>query len=179
MTTNRFSKADDALFEDIKNALTENDLLDLRANLKQIASSMPDHSYSIEEIEDYLHSHLNLEKKIEFEEELKTNTNLAKDVLLFSEIDSASAEIDIMSLRASLIEIQKSKFTSKYKTEEIESYLYNEMSEQEMALFEIELSDNKELSSEVDLIKNIDLAIQENDVIKLRNKSQSYWSNKP
>lgn len=163
------SPIDDALFEDIKNALKETDLQDIRANLKQIAASMPNHSYSIGEIDSYVYDQMSSEQRAAFKEELKFNVNLVNDIQLFNEIDIASAENDIMNLRASLQEIQKSELQSFFRIEEIEGYIYNELSEQEMALFEAELADNKELSSEIDLIKNIDKALQENDVMILRN----------
>jgi hypothetical protein len=163
------SQIEDALFEDIKSALKETDLLDLRANLKQIAGTIPDHSYSIEEINNYVYGQMDSELKIRFEEELKFNTNLAKDVQLIYEIDLASSENDIMNLRATLNEIQKSELKTYFNIEEIEGYIHNELTDDEMALFEEELSNNKKLYSEIELIKNIDKAIQENDIIQLRN----------
>jgi hypothetical protein len=163
------SPTDDALFEDIKNALKETDLLDIRANLQQIAASLPVHSYSTEEIDNYVYDNMSQEQRVEFEEELAFNANLAHDLQLFIEIDLASAENDIINLRASLQEIQKSELQSLPEIEEIENYIYDEMTEPEMALFEAELADNKDLYSEVELIKNIDKALLEKDIMKLRN----------
>jgi len=164
-----FSPMDNALFEDIENALKETDLLDLRANLKQIAATMPEHSRSAEEINNYVYHLMTREQRIEFEEELGNNTNLAIDVRLFNEIDLAASENDIMNLRASLQKIQKEEIQKLYSTEEIEGYINNELSEQEMALFETELTNNKALNSEIDLIRNLDKALQENDIMQLRN----------
>ena len=163
-----YSPMDEALFEDIKKALNETGLLDIRANLKQIAASMPSHSYSTEEIDSYVYAQMNKEQKGKFEEELEFNANLAKDVQLFKEIDLAAAENDIMDLRASLKEIQKSELQSFFGIKEIEGYIYNELTEQERVLFEAKLAVNKELYSEIDLIENIDKALRENDIIQLR-----------
>ncbi|MDP3644169.1 MAG: hypothetical protein Q8S54_13385, partial [Bacteroidota bacterium] len=41
-----FTPYEVVLFTGVKNALAENDILDIRANLKQIAQSMPAHAYS-------------------------------------------------------------------------------------------------------------------------------------
>jgi hypothetical protein len=165
-----YSPMEDALFEDIKNALEENDVLDIRANLKQIAASMPDHSRSTEEMYNYIYDLMDCEQRAEFEEELEFNASLANDVQLFQEIDLASAENDIMELRASLQQIQKSELQSTSRIEEIEGYIYDELTEAEMASFEAELADNKELYAEIDLVKNIDKALRENDIMKLREK---------
>lgn len=163
------SPMDDALFEDIKSAMNETDLLDIRANLKQIAASMPVHSYSSEEINNYVYNEMGTEQRAEFEEEMQFNANLVNDVKLFTEIDLASAEIDIMNLRASLQKIQKSELQSFSRIEEIEGYIHNELTEPELALFEAELAINKGLYAEIDLVKNIDIAIQEDDIMQLRN----------
>ncbi len=168
--TETYSPMDDALFEDIKNAVQENDLLDLRANLKQIAARMPDHSYSTEDIDSYVYDQMSSEQRSDFEEHLKSNDKLANDVQLFTDIDLASAEKDIMDLRASLQDIRNSELQSLSGIEEIEGYIYNGLSEQEMALFQAELAINKDLYAEVDLIRNIDNALQENDIMQLRNK---------
>ena len=165
-----YSPFENALFEDIQNALEENELLDLRANLKQIAASMPEHSRSIEEIDAYVSDQMDKEQRTDFEEELEFNTSLAIDVQLFKDIDFACAENDIIDLRASLQEIQKSEIQPSARIEEIEGYLYNEFSESGMAAFEAELADNKALYAEIELIKNIDNALKENDIMQLRNK---------
>lgn len=164
-----FSSLDNALFEDIQDALQENDLLDLRANLKQIAASFPHHTHSLNDIHYYVDGTMDQEQSDRFEEILKTNKSLAKDVRLFKEVDIAIKEDDITNLRASLKNIQLS--THKYNSglREIDGYIYDELSDQELALFEAELAQNKNLHAEIDLIKNIDHAIQEKDIMQLRN----------
>ena len=163
-----FSSTDNALFEDIKNALQENDLIDLRANLKQIAASLPSHSHSLNDIHNYVDQTMDEEQKSKFEEKIKSDKCLAHEVQFFKEVDLAMAEEDVMNLRATLHKIQKSSTEFTYGIKEIDGYIYNELSETEMALFEAELANNKELNSEIELIKNIDKALQEKDVIQLR-----------
>jgi tetratricopeptide (TPR) repeat protein len=59
------------------------------------------------------------------------------------------------------------------RIEEIEGYIYNELSEHRMISFEAELSENKELLAEINLIRSVDLAIKENDVMQLRSSIQN------
>ena len=171
-----FSQYEEDLFIDIQNALEENDIFDIRANLAQIAQSMPAHQYSAEDIDDYLYNRMNDEPRVQFEEELTVNTSLAHDVMLTRETDLAGAEIDIMNLRASLHEIQNAELKSLAKIEDLESYINSELSEEKLASFEAELSSNLELIKEIDLIKNIDLALQENDIMQLRTNLQNIAS---
>jgi len=164
-----YSPLDNALFEDIKSALVENDVIDLRANLKLIAASMPNHSQSLKEIDNYVNDIMDKEQRNIFEEKVQFNNSLASDIQLFKEVDLAIAENDIMNLRASLQKIQKSELQSAPGLEKIEGYIYEELTEPEMALFETALIDNKELNSEIELVKNIDSALQENDIMLFRH----------
>lgn len=161
------------LFTEIQNALEENDILDIRANLKQIAQSMPAHTYSVEEIDSYLNNQMEAELRNQFEYELSTNNALANDLQISKDIDLACNETDIMNLRASLNKIQKTEFQSSSRIEEIEGYIYNELPEDEMASFEAELSQNKTLAEEIELIRNIDMALRESEVMQLRNNLQN------
>ncbi|MGE5393212.1 MAG: tetratricopeptide repeat protein [Candidatus Saccharibacteria bacterium] len=164
-----FTPDDDALFEEIQDALTENDVLDLRANLKQIASNVSHYSYSSNDLQDYVDGTMDPELINRLEEDLVFDKSLENEILLYKEIDFAIGEKDVMDLRASLREIKESAPIFNSGLEEIEGYLYNELSEQQLALFEDELIHNKHLYSEVDLVKGIDQAIQENDIMQLRN----------
>jgi len=168
-----FSQFEEELFADIQNALEENDIFDLRANLMQVAQSIPAHQYSAEEIEDYIYNQMDSELKSQFEQELAINSDLAGEVRLITEIDLAGAESDIISLRASLNKIQRSESQSSASIEELESYIHSELSSEELASFEAELTSNQKLMDEIELIKNIDLALSETDVMQLRNNLQN------
>jgi hypothetical protein len=168
-----FSAFEEEIFTEVQHALDENDVFDLRANLSQIAHTMPSHQYSAEDLENYANKSMDESLRNQFEEELATNSSLAKDLKLFTEIDLAGAETDIMNLRASLNEIQKNEFHSHTSSiEEIENYINNELSEEELASFEAELTSNYSLNEEIKLIKNIDKALIESDVMQLRSKLQ-------
>jgi hypothetical protein len=160
---------DEALFNEIQDALTENDVLDLRANLRQIASNVSRYSYSPNDLQEYVDGTMAPELINRLEEDLKFDKSLENEIQLYKEIDFALAEKDVMDLRATLHEIKESAPIFNSGLQEIEGYLYNELSEQELDLFEDELIHNKDLLSEVDLVKGIDQAIQENDIMQLRN----------
>jgi hypothetical protein len=130
---------------------------------------MPAHTYSVEEIDSYLNNQMEAELRNQFEYELSTNNALANDLQISKDIDLACNETDIMNLRASLNKIQKTEFQSSSRIEEIEGYIYNELPEDEMASFEAELSQNKTLAEEIELIRNIDMALRESEVMQLRN----------
>lgn len=164
-----FTPADDALFDEIQDALTENDVLDLRANLKQIASNVSLYSYSSNDLQEYVDGTMDPELTNRLEEDLLIDKNLENEIQLYKEIDFAIGEKDVMDLRASLREIKESASIFNSGLEEIEGYLYNELSEKQLAIFEDELIYNKDLLSEVNLVKGIDQAIQENDIMQLRN----------
>lgn len=167
------SPYEEDLFIEVQNALEENDILDLRANLSQIAQGMPAHQYSVEEIDSYVYNQMEADIRTLFENELMTNPALAQDLQLIKDLELACGETDIINLRASLNEIQKAEFHSTSRIEEIEGYIYNELSEDEMASFEAELSSNQGLSQEIELIRNIDLALKENEVMQLRSNLQN------
>lgn len=164
-----FSPFDENLFTEIQSALEENDIAELRANLKQVAVSVPEHKYSAEDIEDFIYNRLDLNSKQRFEEELAVNKSLAKEVLLVKEIENAISENDIIELRANLNRIQHNDIQQSAKIEDIEKYLNNELSFDQLTSFEAELNSNKKLLKEVDLIKDIDQALAESDIIQLRN----------
>ena len=171
-----FTQFEEELFADIQNALEESDIFDIRANLSQIAHSLPVHQYSVEDIEDFVYDQMDAEQRAQFENELTSNPSLAQEVQLVKEIDLAGAESDIMSLRASLNEIHRYEFQPSANIEELESYIHSELSSEELASFEVELASNQKLMEEVNLIKDIDLALSETDVMQLRGKLQGIAS---
>jgi hypothetical protein len=164
------SADDEALLSDIRDAVKESDIAELRVSLKQIARSIPAHNYSAEQIEEYLTNGMEPGMLAQFKEEILINKSLARDVRLSREIDQAGAEFDIMDLRATLQEIQKSEMHAAYPMEQMEAYIHHELSDQEMASFETELTSNQDLIAEINLIKDIDKALAENDVMSLRSK---------
>lgn len=168
-----FNPLDEKLFADVQSALEEGDIAELRANLKQVAQSIPAHQYSSEDIENYIQNLMDHELKVQFEEELAINASLALEVQLTKEVDRAVAESDIMDLRANLNRIQHTEIQNIASIEDLENYINNELSLEEMASFDAELASNTRLQEEINLIKNIDNALAEDDVMRLRNNLQN------
>jgi len=168
-----FSPADEAIFAELQDALHEKDINDLRSNLSQIASGMPEYQWSDGEIDKYLNQDLKPEDMQLFEEELAFNGSLVRDVNLHKEVDSALMETDIINLRASLDQIQGTEQSDSGRVEKIEQYLQGELEEEELSVFEAELSANHALASEVAMYNEVDLALEEKDVMELRSGLQS------
>jgi hypothetical protein len=162
------SSADQVILDDVEDAMREKDIIDLRDNLQQIAENIPAHPYHADEIDRYLKGELDGAELDEFNQELEFNSSLEKDILLYRETDRALGETDIMDLRAALQELSETETSTSRKTDEIERYLYRELTEDELASFESEMEDNPDLVAEVNLYQDIDAAIQEDDVMSLR-----------
>ena len=164
------SPEDESLFDDIQKSFEEKDILDLRANLKQIAFNMPAHPYGIQEIDQYIDQELDDPEKSAFEAELVYNTGLKADVAMQHEVDKAAGERDIMDLRAALQEIGKTAVSTPRSLKNIDQYVNRELEEEETTSFETEMENNPGLVAEVDLYKAIDSAILEEDIMSLRSR---------
>ncbi len=161
---------DQAILEDVAKALDEKEITRLRADLQQIAMNMPAHKYTNEEIEDFTMNELDDNFLAEFERELEVNQGLAEDVELYGDINMAASEKDIIGLRESLNEIKQTEVSISQRTEEIDKYINNELSDSGLQSFETELLNNPDLAEEVKLHNELDLALSETDIINLRAK---------
>lgn len=162
------SPADQMILDDIEDAMDEKDVIDLRASLQNIAENMPAHPYEADMIESYLNGELDGQDLSEFDQNLMFNSGLESDLLLYREADSALAETDIMDLRARLREISETETSTSKKMSEIERYLHRELTEDELTAFETEMENNPDLVAEVDLLREMEAAVRESDVIALR-----------
>ena len=163
----------EAILEDVQAALQERDIQDLRANLQQIAANIPAHQRTPQEIEQYNDKELTELQFADFEQELSFSKDLAKDIELYKEIDLAFAEKDVINLREKLQSIQQTEVSTAQKIEEIDQYINNELTGNKFASFELELSENPDLATELELVKEIDKAVQETEVMELRDKLNS------
>lgn len=172
----QFNPFDEELFAEVQNALEETDIADIRANLSQIAQSLSSHQYSTQDIEDYIYNVMDETTRLMFDQKLSINPDLANEVELIAEVDLALAESDIMDLRASLNAIQKTEAQNGVSFKDIENYISLEMNQDEIASFEQELASNAKLQHEIALVKDIDAALVEDDIMALRVKLQSITS---
>lgn len=84
-------------------------------------------------------------------------------------LEEAILEKDILEFRQKLKQVAKS-VEPKYNIEDIDDFIHGELSDSEFFEFERELAQNKYLAEEVELHKEIDIAVQEFDVMEMRNK---------
>jgi len=168
MDNQLMSPDDEILFGEIKDAVIERDILDLRANLQSIVSSISIHEHTFEEIEDLVTGELDHEIESKLREEAKINTALSFEIDLHGEINNAIEESDIMALRSSLKGLMQNEYSHSHNAAEIDSYLSDELDEHALALFEDELMVNSGLEADLAFHKEVNKAIAETDVMALR-----------
>ncbi|MCX6221858.1 MAG: hypothetical protein NTZ69_12825 [Bacteroidia bacterium] len=162
------SAEDEILFGEIRDAVAEKEIIDLRSNLQSIAKSVSIHERTFEEIEDLIDGELNEEIESLMREEAILNSALSNEIDLHLEINSAIEEEDIMQLRSTLKNMIQHEYSHSRTVEEIDSYLNEELDEDASALFEDELIYNSGLSSDLNFHRDVDKAISETDVMALR-----------
>jgi len=162
--------SDDELMAEIKDAVMEKDVIQLRDNLKHISKSVPDHNFSNDQIEQYIEKTLPVDELEEFEKELKTNSKLAADVRLHKELGNALMEADVMNLRAQLGNIMESQTSYNQDFDDIENYIDHELTDEELAEFENDMYENSDLRADVILHREVNQAVGETDVMDLRAK---------
>ncbi|MCK9639394.1 MAG: hypothetical protein M0R39_05745 [Prolixibacteraceae bacterium] len=163
------SAEDEMLFEEIRDAVTEKEIIDLRSNLQSIAKSISVHERTFEEIEDLIDGELDKEIESLIREEAILNSALSNEIDLHLEINSAIEEEDIMQLRSTLKNMIRHEYSHSQTVEEIDSYLNEELDADSLALFEDELMYNTELAADLNFHKEVDKAIAETDVMALRD----------
>jgi tetratricopeptide (TPR) repeat protein len=162
--------ADEALMAEIEEALGEKDISHLRDNLKQIARTMPDHAYSIQQVDAYIHHLLPEEERVAFEKEMAVNKRLVADVKMHRELEEALKESEIKNLRDRITSVMETEASYGPHFNEIEQYLDKELAEKQRVNFENELYENPDLKADVSLHKEVDLAAAETDIMQLRNE---------
>ncbi|HEY5510530.1 MAG TPA: hypothetical protein VIK10_05815 [Prolixibacteraceae bacterium] len=166
------SPEDEVLFEKVRNAMSEKEIMDLRANLRSIASSVSIHERTFDEIEDFIDGELDDEIESLIRKEMLANPALAYEIELHSEVSKAIEETGIMNLRKGLRAIMSQEYSHSKSIEEIDSYINDEMDEYTLAHFEEELLENSGLADDLTFHKDVDRAVAEIDVIVLRAKLQ-------
>ena len=166
------SAMDELIFEDIRQASAEKEIIDLRANLQSIAQSVSVHERTFEEIECFANGELDDEIEKLMREEVLTSASLSNEIELHREISQAIEEQDVMQLRSGLQAIMQNEYSHSRGIEEIEGYLGDDLDEATLAGFEDELMFNSGLASDLSFHREVDKAIGETDVISLRSSLQ-------
>lgn len=163
------SAMDEMIFEDIRQAAGEKEIIDLRANLQSIAQSVSSHERTFEEIECFASGELDHEIEKLMREEAMTSASLSNEIDLHKEISQAIEELDIMQLRSGLQNIIQNEYSHSRSIEEIDGYLTDDLDAATMALFEDELMVNTGLGADLAFHREVDKAIAESEVISLRS----------
>lgn len=95
------------LHTDVEAAVNENDIMDLRSEMKNIMDSETSWNVSEQSIEDFIDGELDDALLEEFNAELKENTDLMAELALRENINEAIAETDVQALRAGLVEARE------------------------------------------------------------------------
>jgi len=83
-------------------------------------------------------------------------------------LGEAILEQDIMNLRENLMKISATLTNHDYSVEEIDKYVSSELRGKNLADFESELAHNPSLRADVGLMRELDVALDETDIIALR-----------
>ena len=159
----------DAEWLALEAALKEGDIIDLRRKLKQIERSVSLHRYSEEEIQNFLEGKMTPEEVRLFRDELSFTPELKADVDLSIGVGQAVGETDIMALRETLSGIIGREHSSSRNLEEIEAFLGDGMDDEARGAFVDEMSENRDLRAQVKLVRELDTALGEKDILGLRD----------
>jgi tetratricopeptide (TPR) repeat protein len=96
------SSEDEFLFEELREAVTEKEVIDLRACLQSISQSVSKHAFVFEETDDLISGEFDNVLESLIQEDSRISAVLSSEMLHQEEIEKAIAELDIMKLRADL-----------------------------------------------------------------------------
>jgi hypothetical protein len=161
---------DEEIWNEIEMAVMEKGVMDLRDSLRQISASSHSHSYSVEDLENYIEGNMSTSALEMFEDELAFNPSLNRDIELLIDLDEAIAESDILELRETMDMIMSKETSMGHSLQELEAYLYNELDDSDKETISMDLFENEDLRAEVNLLRELDQAMSEMDVITLRQE---------
>ncbi len=163
--------------QELKNVLTSEELINFYDSLPKV------HAYhheatSNENIHQFYKDQLEAESKA-FNEDID-DLDLDLDLELEG-LEEAILEKDILNLRQTLKQVAKS-VEPQFTVEEIDDYINGELTGSELIDFENDLTENRTLREELHLHQDVEDAVQEYDLMDLRNqlsdiiKSETSWN---
>jgi tetratricopeptide (TPR) repeat protein len=152
--------------QELKNVLTTEELINFYDSLPKV------HAYhheatSNENIHQFYRDQIEDESKLLDEDFDDLELDLELEGL-----EEAILEKDILNLRQTLQQVAKS-VEPQFTVEEIDEYINGELTENELIDFESDLAENRSLREEVNLHKDVEVAVQEYDLMDLRNQLSS------
>ena len=160
---------DDFDLEGLEEAILEKDILEFRQILRQVAKAF-EPQFSIEQIDSYLNGELPEKALSEFEKDLSMSRSLQQEVQLLSEVNAAISESDVMNLRKKLSAIVQAETSWQVSERSIEDFVDGLLAGSELDEFRSELRDNKDLLAEVNLRRQINELLAENDILDLQKE---------
>ncbi|VAW20301.1 hypothetical protein MNBD_BACTEROID01-1186 [hydrothermal vent metagenome] len=100
------------LHKELDKAMSEKDVMDMRAQLGRIIKTQASHTREFEDIEQYIYNDLDGDSHAAFEEELYENVDLRSDVKLHKDVEAAIGEREIMDLRDQLKDVSRDSQTN-------------------------------------------------------------------
>ncbi len=156
-------------FEGIEEAILEKDIISFRQTLTQVSKSM-EPQFSVGEIDAFLNDELTEIELTDFEKELAGNRDLTEEVELHRELSNAIHENEIIGLRKQVSKIMATETSWNVSAENIEDFIDGKLDGALLAEFNAELEENSDLMAEVNLRRQINEIIGENDIRKLRTE---------
>ncbi len=156
----------------VAEAIQEKDIMELRQKLQFIENSTSTYSFSTEEIEAYLEGSMLPGELQAFEDELALNLDLQVDIALNLELEEAVAEKDIMALRELMGSLFQRQNSTPHGVAEIDAFIEGESDSEAYAEFVEEMNESQGLRDEVNLIKEVNSALSESDIVNLRSNLQ-------
>jgi hypothetical protein len=160
---------EDFEIEGLEEALLEKDILNLRDTLSKVSQTVQ-MQFSTEEIDEYLSGELTGKELEEFENELKVNSTLEREVRIHSELENALEELDVLNLRDKISNLMNTETSWNVSEQDIEEFIEGTLEGEKLEDFKTELNENTDLKAEVSLRKNVDKSIGEKDIFTLRDK---------
>lgn len=154
--------------QELKNVLTSEELINFYDSLPKV------HAYhhetnSNENIHQFYKDQIEKESKIVDED--FDDLDLELDLELEG-LEEAILEKDILNLRQTLAQVAKS-VEPQFTVEEIDDYINGELTGSELIDFESDLAENRSLKEELQLHQDVERAVQEVDLMDLRNQLSS------
>ena len=158
------SSEEGPLWNEIETALQEKDVIDLRANLGNIIAE-PISEISDFELDEFIDLDLDEFDADKIELALTDDLSLQNNLQLHHEINEAISETQVFDLRKSIATIIEEENSS---NNAIDDFLLDNLNEIEREFFQNNLAGNTHLANALKLHSEINEAILEDDVIRLR-----------
>lgn len=167
-----FSTEFEEEWSSVEEAVQEKDIMELRHKLQFIGKNVSTHPFSADEIGAYLEGSMLPGDLQYFEDELALNPDLQADIELNLELEEAVGEEDVMELRDMMGDILRRQNSTTRDVVEIDAFLEGELNGEDYEEFVREMYENKGLSDEVKLIREVNAALSESEIMELRNELQ-------